>query len=135
MKTTTLLASAIPSTTICLLLSICMLLMGCFTQSAITKAEAPPDDSIVLFHLLDGSYIKSSSGNHHRIDNGYQIAGEMVRGGIIQMQFQGVVHDNEIVKLSVERFNLAGTITLVGVAVGLGVLIVEASHWTFGVMH
>ena len=62
----------------CIILPLTMFIMGCFTQSEIIKGELPQDDSKVLFHILDGSYTKSLSGNHHRLDNGYQINGEIV---------------------------------------------------------
>jgi hypothetical protein len=59
-----------------------MFIIGCFTQSEIIKGDLPQDDSKVLFHLLDGSYIKSLSGNHHRLDNGYQINGPRIQGSL-----------------------------------------------------
>ena len=105
-----------------------MFIMGCFTQSEIIKGESPPDNSKVLFHLLDGSYIKSLSGNHHRLNNGYQINGETVRDGIVQKHYEGVVNDNEIERITVERFNVVGTIALAGFAVVFYIGTVAVSH-------
>ena len=116
------------SKAVCTILPLSMFIMGCFTQSEIIKGELPHDDSKVLFHLLDGSYIKSLSGNHHRLDNGYQINGEIVREGIIQKNYDGVVNDNEIERITVERVNVIGTIALVGFAVVFYIGTVQVSN-------
>ena len=116
-----------PSKAFCIILPLSLFIMGCFTQSEIIKGELPQDDSKVRFHLLDGSYIKSSSGNHHRLDSCYQIKGEMVRDGIIQKNYDGVVNDNEIERITVERFNVVGTIALVGFAVVFYITTVQVS--------
>jgi hypothetical protein len=112
----------------CIILPLSLFIMGCFTQSEIIKEELPQDDSEVLFHLHDGSYIKSLSGNHHRLDNGYQIKGEIVRDGITQKDYDAVVNDNEIERIEVERFDVAGTIVLVGVAV---IFVWRTLMWVF----
>ena len=117
-----------PSRAFCIILPLSMFIVGCFTQSEIVKGESPPDDSKVLFHLLDGSYIKSLSGNHHRLDNGYQIKGEIVRDGIIQKKYEGVVNDDDIERITVESFNVLGTIALGGFAVGFCILTVQVSN-------
>ena len=83
----------------------------------------------MLFHLLDGSYIKSLPGNHHRLENGYQIKGEIVRDGIILKNYAGVVNDNEIERITVEGFNVIGTIALVGSAVGFYIVTVSVSNF------
>ena len=116
------------SKAVCTILPLSMFIMGCFTQSEIIKGELPQDDSKVLFHLLDDSYIKSLSGNHHRLDNGYQIKGERVRDEIIQKNYDGVVNDNEIERITVERFNVIGTIALVGSGVGFCIMTVLVSN-------
>jgi len=106
-----------PSKALCVILPLSLFIMGCFTQSEIIKGELPQDDSEVLFHLHDGSYIKSLSGNHHRLGNGYQIKGEIVGDGMTPKNYDAVVNDNEIERIEVERFNVAGTIALAGFAV------------------
>ena len=113
----------------CIILPLSLFIMGCFTQSEIIKGELPQDDSKVLFHLLDGSYIKSLPGNHHRLENGYQIKGEIVRDGIILKNYAGVVNDNEIERITVEGFNVIGTIALVGSAVGFYIVTVSVSNF------
>ena len=99
-----------PSKAICILLLVCVLVMGCFTESSITRNELAPDESKVIFYLQDGSYIKSFSGNHHRIDSGYQISGEIARKDQIPKKFEGVLSDAEIAKVTVEKFNVVGTV-------------------------
>jgi hypothetical protein len=101
---------------ICILLSVSMLSLGCFSESTLTKGESPSDDSEVLFYLHDGSYVKSSSGNHHRIENGYQVSGEIAKGKVRE-RFEGIVRDNDIKKVTTERLNV--TRTLIGGVFGL----------------
>ena len=113
-----------PSKCICTVLLISMLMMGCFTKSSITKDELVPDDGKVFLFLHDGSYIKSFSGNHHRLDSGYQIViGEITKPDKFPEAFTGVVRDVEIAEIKVERFNVVGTV--MGTVLG-GWLIVEA---------
>jgi|WetSurMetagenome_2_1015567.scaffolds.fasta_scaffold275460_2 hypothetical protein len=100
-----------PSKYICILLLISMLMMGCFIKSSITKEELVPDDRKMFLYLQDGSYIKSFSGNHHRLDSGYQIVGgEIMRPNEFPRAFDGVVRDVEIAKVKVERFSFVGTV-------------------------
>lgn len=100
----------------CILLSVSRLSTGCFSESTLSKDESPADDSEVLFYLHDGSYVKSSSGNHHRIENGYQVSGEIVKDKIRE-SFEGIVNDNDIKKVTTERLNV--TRTLIGGVFGL----------------
>jgi hypothetical protein len=103
----------------CILLTVSLLSMGCFSESTIAKDESPPDDSEVLFYLHDGSYVKSTSGNHHRIENGYQVSGELAKGKVRE-HFEGIVRDNDIEKVTMERLNV--TRTLIGGVFGLFVI-------------
>ncbi len=106
-----------------ILLTLLFLCTGCFTESFLGKDELPPDNRTVVFHLVDGARIKSPSGKHRRVDEGFQIFGEVLNEGKILKTFDGVVRDDEITGVTVQRYNAEGTLALVGGAIVVGVLV------------
>jgi hypothetical protein len=106
-----------------LFLSLSLLLCGCYTEAALTAEECAPDDSKVFFYLHDGSYIKSYSKQHHRIDAGYQVTGTRVIKFKFSEKFDGVIQDSDIERIGAEEFNLWGTVALVG---GVALLVAAA---------
>lgn len=76
-----------------------------------TRDEFAPDDRKVFLYLQDGSYIKSFSENHHRLDSGYQVVvGEIVRPKQFPGPFDGAVRDVDIAEVKVERSSVPGTV-------------------------
>lgn len=122
-----------PSQCICFLLPFSLFMMGCFTGSSITKEALAPDDRKVFFYLEDGSYIKSFSGKHHRLDSGYQIVvGEIVRPNQFPKAFHGVVKDAESADVKVESLSIAGTIlgcVLGGIVIAYPVVFIMGASW------
>ncbi len=109
----------------CILASSSLLIAGCFTQSSITGEELAPDDSKVIFYLKDGSYIRSYSDHHHRVDGGYQVSGSIQKSSKNPEQFDGVILDTDLDRIGIDRFNAIGTILVVG---GVATIIVTAAN-------
>ncbi|MCI0481880.1 MAG: hypothetical protein L0213_09880 [Candidatus Dadabacteria bacterium] len=101
------------------LLSFSALLAGCFTESSLTREELAPDGRKVLFYLKDGSYIRSFSGGHHRMESGYRVAGTLFRRGGFPEKVDRFVSDEEIERFGVDEFNLPGTLFELAVAAGV----------------
>ena len=99
-------------------------LAGCYTNSYLSKYDSLPDDKTVRFHLTDGEQIKSPSGRHQRVEGGYQVVGEFVKGMEIREKFEGIVLDRMIDYVTVQEFNTAGTVALVvGVSAVIAVVV------------
>jgi hypothetical protein len=114
---------------ISVLLSFSILLIGCFTESSITKDELAPDDSKVIFYLRDGSYIKSYSDYHCRVEGGYQVSGTIVKEGKSPEKSDRIVLDNEIDTLGVDECSVVGT--LVGMWLTYGAIVLIGFHVAF----
>jgi hypothetical protein len=69
-----------------------------------------------MFYLKDGSYIKSYSDLHSRVEGGYQVSGMIVKKGKNPQKFDGIVLDNEIERFGVDEFSVVGTVLGVGIA-------------------
>ena len=104
----------------CNLLSISILFCGCFVESSITKDDLAPDDIKVCLYLKNGSYIKSYSERHHRVEDGYQVTGNLTTGELLK-NYAGVINDNDIERITAEELNVVGT--LVGSVFGAFVVI------------
>jgi hypothetical protein len=117
-------------TTTCILLSISILFVGCFTESSITRDELAPDDSKVFFYLKDGSYIKSYSDQHQRVEGGYHVSGTIIRKGESAVTFDGLVLDRDIDRFGVDEFNVVGTLLGVGLVGTLTVYMISASGFS-----
>jgi|WetSurMetagenome_2_1015567.scaffolds.fasta_scaffold79147_3 hypothetical protein len=110
-----------------ILLSVSILFAGCFTQSSITKEEGAPDDSKVVFHIKDGSIIESYADHHPRVEGGYRLSGTIFTEGESPRKFEGLVLDNDIDKIGVDKLNVVGTLLALGI---VGPLIVGMMLWT-----
>jgi hypothetical protein len=97
-----------------LFLSLSLLLCGCYTEASLTRDERAPDDSKVFFYLHDGSYVKSLSHKHHRVESGYQAAGTKMTKARTSENFDGILQDADIASIGSMEFNLWGTVALVG---------------------
>jgi hypothetical protein len=126
-------------------MSFCLLLTGCYSQATITEDTANSDSKELTFYLKDGSYIVSQSGQHHRVENGYELEGELVKiwshtpdpWNPLNSQpsgraFDGIVLDEDINGITVTQFNTVLTILAVGVplavVVGLWLLRARIAH-------
>jgi hypothetical protein len=101
-----------------------LLFTGCYTQCFLAKDQPPPDNTKVIFHLLDGRQISSPAGQRRRVDEGYQIVGYIITEKDYLEKYEGIVLDNEIKGISSSSFNEQGTALLVvGVAVTLALIL------------
>jgi hypothetical protein len=100
---------ASPMKTICVLLSFTIVLVGCYSQSSLTKDESVPNNEAVVFYLKDGRYIKSKPEEHTRTDTGYQVVGELVKNKQTQGRFEGVIHDSDIQKVTANTLDIVST--------------------------
>jgi hypothetical protein len=98
---------------IAVLLSLTVLLCGCYTQSTLTKDELAPNDEKAFFYLKDGSYVESKSDQHTQIDCGYRVVGSHFRdgyaGGKVE-PFEGVIKESDILKVTANKFDTAETV-------------------------
>jgi hypothetical protein len=102
--------------TTCILFSFSILFVGCFTEASLTKDEAAPDDTKVFFYLKDGSFIKSYANHHKHVDGGYKVAGDLFPLEGFRKTLDGVLDDTDIVKITRDEFNSAGTFLGIGIA-------------------
>ncbi len=72
----------------------------------LTKDEQEPvDDATVYFYMRDGSYIKSESGQHPRVEGGYQVTGERVTLDLSSDMFWTHFHRQAFTGLSGTRIS------------------------------
>ena len=99
----------------CIILLFAILLTGCYTNSTVMK-EAPqiPDNEELTFYLTDGTYIKSKSEEHHRVEHGYKVVGKLYGHGYHRWDgygerkwedFDGIVGDVEIKEITKSEYN------------------------------
>jgi hypothetical protein len=98
------------------------LLTGCYTQSSLGRSEPAPDSSVVAFHLFDGREINSPAGEHRRVEEGYQVSGDIVANETAIDVFEGVITDDEISSIAIVEYSVTGTVALVIGVVIAGVL-------------
>jgi hypothetical protein len=110
------------STFVFLLLPI--FLGGCYTATTLEQGELPPDDTTVIFRLTDGSRIYSPRGNHHRVELGYQVIGELLRDNNFIERLDRIVLDDEIAGITARKARLEGTLVIVAGIIVLSILIV-----------
>jgi hypothetical protein len=111
-----------------LLLCCSILCSGCFAESSLTRDESAPANSKVFFYLKDGSYIRSFSDHHHKVDGGYLVSGTLVKSGDNRENFEGLVPDDQIVEFGVDEFSVVGTLVGLGVATVMVVGIISSFH-------
>ncbi len=119
---------------ICVCLSFAILLTGCYSPTTITKDDTPNLDNVALtFYLTDGTYIRSKAGNHHRIENGYEVTGEHMSGQYYCKEISVVLRDDQIAKVVSKKIDVAKTVGLVGfglLVVGVSVGLIVAAYRT-----
>ncbi len=112
------------------LLLLALLSAGCMTGSYLSKDEPAPDDATVVFHLHDSTHITSSSGKHRRIEEGYEVIGTFSSKYRSEDSFEGIILDDDLTGISVEKYNPTGTALLI---VGVGVvLLLILTRWGHG---
>jgi hypothetical protein len=92
-----------------LLFAMSILLAGCYSQSALMRDDPVPGNQTVVFYLTDGSSVESMSGNHSRSIGGYQVEGTLFKHGNAQGRFAGMIHDDDIEKVTAEQLDMAYT--------------------------
>ena len=122
-------------------LSLTLLFMGCYTNTAVTKDtlevdDVKVDDATLIFRLKDGSYITSKGGQHQRTGNGYSVVGSLAVKGIPGLtDFAGIVRDDQIKEVTTSTFSVGLTVLVVGSAVVLVLVSVggaAAGQWHWG---
>jgi hypothetical protein len=105
----------------CIILSFAILLTGCYSHTTVTKDDIPNlDNKKLVFKLTDDSYITSKSGQHRRVENGYEIRGQLrhtQRDNFNTLNYQrpdslfdGLVFDKQITNIVAVELNTDLTI-------------------------
>ena len=100
----------------CIILSFVLAIIGCYSPVPISRDELAPDDRGVFFQLHDNSYVESDAGDHHRIESGYEVKGQLVKGDF-QKEYEGVVRDNQISEIAIKEVNTGLTVFAVSIPV------------------
>lgn len=103
---------------------------GCFTQSHLSRDEPPPDDRTVAFHLQDGTTVISTSGKHHRIEEGYEVIGMVSQQTGPEARYEGIIRDDDLIGITMQRYDPAGTMALI-TGVGITLLLI-LNRWGQG---
>ena len=116
-------------------LAVALLAAGCSSGVVLTKDEQTPvDDATVYFYLRDGSYVKSESGQHPRVEGGYQVTGELftqVQSSDMfwthfhRQEFAGMVRDEDIKIATQKKLDVPVGAAIVAVTVGA---IIRSGH-------
>ena len=101
---------------ISVILSFAILLSGCYSTMPFSKTALAPDDRGVFFRLHDNSYVESDAGDHHRIESGYEVKGQLVKGDF-KKEYEGVVRDNQISEIAIKEVNTGLTVFAVSIPV------------------
>lgn len=124
---------------ISIVLSFTLLFTCCYTPTVVTKDTPHSDNKELVFKLLwikngaikeiyhpGESYVISQIGQHHRIENGYEVKGTHVTSVNFSKEFSGILYDDQIkeVVVSVNEYDATATMALIGVGVLVGVAIV-----------
>ncbi len=107
-----------------------ILIVGCYSETSLTKDETVGDNVTAYFHLRDGTHVKSVPGRHARVDGGYQVSGEIYlpdesagKSGeaMAHHAFEGRIPDANIQETTKEEFDWL--MTTVAVALPVAVLV------------
>jgi len=114
---------------VCVFLSFSILLAGCYSFAPLTKEEAAPDDQEVVFYLKDGSSVESPWHGHQRVEGGYQVSGKKVGEGEKEVEFVGIIRDEDIAKIEAKEFDVVKTVWASSLTAGaiVAVVILAAS--------
>lgn len=115
-------------------MSLVLLFTGCYTHTNVTK-ETPPADVEVVFRLHDGTRILSSE--YQRVENGYRVAGRLIRENSSAADFSGMIGDEQIKEVVTNEFNPGLTVLWVSVGAAVFAVFVVAAlsqfpRFTFG---
>jgi hypothetical protein len=107
-----------------IILSFTILLAGCYTPTVVTKDTPQLDNKELIFKLIDGSYVKSKGGQHHRIADGYEVTGNHVyeKYNNNSRDFSGVLRDDRIKEVIISELDVTKTV----VAASLGGLLLAS---------
>jgi hypothetical protein len=128
---------------LCIIMSLVLLFTGCYSHTTVTQDTPTLDNEDITVTLADDSYIISKGGQHHRVENGYKIAGELRQSDWYSLSYRPpdslvdvILRDEQIKEVVVDKFETTTTIVAVGiplVLIGL-ILIIEpkvgGSLWT-----
>jgi hypothetical protein len=117
---------------ISVLIALSVLLAGCYSESTLTKSGEASNEDVVFFYLNDGSLIESQPGEHLRIENGYQVTGQILKDGHRQGRYEGIVRDASIQKVTENRLNIVRTsigavLGVVGTVLIVGIVVIAAN--------
>jgi hypothetical protein len=106
---------------ICVILSLSILLTGCYTHTTVTKdTSLPPSTVEVSFRLCDGTHILSSE--YQRVENGYMVMGKLVnKENKNSKDFSGIVPNEQIKEVVTNEFSIG--LTVLGVVGGAGLIV------------
>jgi hypothetical protein len=117
-----------------IILSFAILLTGCYSKTTVTKDRPNTDNEELTFRLRwitynnikvfynndNWSYIISKGGQHHRIDNGYEVTGKLVNSkDNSSKEFSGVLNDEQIKEVTISEYDATLTwVARVGAILG-----------------
>jgi hypothetical protein len=106
---------------ICVILSLSILLTGCYTHTTVTEdTSLPPSTVEVSFRLCDGTHILSSE--YQRVENGYMVMGKLVnKENKNSKDFSGIVPNEQIKEVVTNEFSIG--LTVLGVVGGAGLIV------------
>lgn len=120
------------------ILSITILLAGCYTNTTVTKdTPLPPPTVQVRFRLTDGTYILTrlsfnNQRTYQRLENGWHIIGELVQPDKSSQPFEGIVRDELIMEVIAPEYDAGKTFMNIAVGsviiVGIVVIATAANH-------
>jgi hypothetical protein len=117
----------------CIILSVTILFAGCYTNTTVTKDTPSLDNEEITVTLADESMIISQSGQHHRVEDGYKIVGELrtkptdhwsERYQRSDSLFDGIVYDGQIKDITCREFDVITTVLVVGVSLLFTIVVV-----------
>ena len=122
----------------CVTISFALLCAGCYSQTAVTKVDILNlDNEELTFFLTDGSHIVSRAGQHHRVENGFEVEGRLVKvwphtpdpwnphkSQPSGRMFSGMVLDKQINEIAVSQLNIGLTILGIGVPLAVACVVV-----------
>lgn len=109
----------------CIILSIAISFAGCYTNATVTKDTPNIDNQELTITRTDDSIIVSQSGQHHQVEAGYRIVGELrtkpkdhwsegyQRSDSL---FDGILFDGQIREITCRQFDVITSVVVVGVS-------------------
>ena len=120
---------------LCIIMSFVLLFTGCYSNTTVTKEPPTTDNEELTFKLTDGSYIKSKGGQHHRIEEGYEVTGNHVYDTYNNnsRDFSGVLRDDQISQVVNKELDVTKTVVAasLGALLIVGLIMLIANPWSF----